>query len=449
MINRSLSWVNGICLCLTCIFLFSGVCYWLQQPDDISGSVVRAKEEGLPKGAFELPEIAYQEPTEALFSLEQAPPTLQLPDLKQQLIYYGKNGRPDAEPGKVSMHFSTSSDIKDIVSISEKEKLYLISDRKGGSLRYSLSPKNAPTSIWIEPSLIGSEAEIHVVMENENGEQITEPEAFAKFRLNEKDAGRYNGGNWDVGSNRADSSLLNKQRARWIGGDKFLEHHGGEDFKAQEEKQRIDFGEEDNIYSVFVKVDDCLFWTNNRWESVQPGQKSLGNPLLVVKKIDGRIMSFELWDTEGKGKVMINLLKSTENWTAQNEQTLQQMFKFLGARTKTQFVFEINQERVILRPSDWLLLTPKGWKKLATEDEIDQYVQRKLLGTLFVFEGVFRRDEQQIMKGTLYSPSRNDFEDIEFALLIGGASKAPKTKETKNKDADARDDEMDSQDYKK
>ncbi len=120
-----------------------------------------------------------------------------------------------------------------------------------------------------------------------------------------------------------------------------------------------------------------MIWDNNRWKTAHPGKESLNHPLLVVKKIDDRLIVFELWDVEGKGKILLNLLKSSEPWAMQNTQALQSMFKFLGARTKTQCVFEINNERVTLSPSDWLLLTPKGWKILATEEEIDQYVNVK------------------------------------------------------------------------
>jgi hypothetical protein len=125
---------------------------------------------------------------------------------------------------------------------------------------------------------------------------------------------------------------------------------------------------------------------------------------------------------------LLNLLKSSEPWAVQNAQTLQHMFKFLGARTRTQCVFEINRERVILRPSDWLLLTSKGWKKLATEEEIDNYVKRKLSGTLFVFEGITRKDERQIMIGTLYSPARHECQPIELALQVKKPSKDVKDK---------------------
>jgi hypothetical protein len=319
-----------------------------------------------------------------------------------------------------------------VVSTPPGDKLYLIYDRKSTSGRYGFSPQNEKTSLWIEGTPIDNEVQIQVILENDKGEKIIEPEAFAQFRLPEKEFIRYAGTSWEIGSFRVDGTLLARQKARWCGVDRFLEQHGGEDYQQNIGKQRIDFGENDDLYSVFVKAGDCLIWDQNHWKVVPPGEESLGYPLLIVKKIDERLLTFELWDIEGKGKILLNLLKSTEPWTVQTAQSLQHVFKFVGARTRTQCVFEINRQRVILRPSDWLLLTPKGWKKLSTEEDIDNYVKRKLSGTLFVFEGISRKDERQIMLGTLYSPSRNDCQAIELALQAGVSKPSKETKDAKD-----------------
>jgi hypothetical protein len=433
MIGRWLSWLNCILLSFALLLGSVGFIYWLKQPVEIVCGNLRSKECRLPKGAFELDEQAYQQVGEPLLALQQAPPTMQLPDLRQQLIYYGKNGRPDAQTLHTLLHFSLNGNAKNVVSIAPGEKLYLVYDRKNSSGRYSFSPENEKTSLWIEGTPVDNEVQLQVTMENDKGELISEPQTFAQFRLPEKEFIRYGGTNWEIGTFRVDGTLFARQRARWFGGDRFLEHHGGEEFKDIEGKQRIDFGENDDLYSVFVKVGDCLIWDQNRWKVISPGEESLHHPLLVVKKIDERLMAFELWDVEGKGKIVLNLLKTSEPWAVQNAQTLQHMFKFLGARTRTQCVFEINRERVILRPSDWLLLTAKGWKKLATEEEIDNYVKRKLSGTLFVFEGISRKDERQIMLGTLYSPARHESQAIELALQVGG-SKSSGPKEIKDKE---------------
>jgi hypothetical protein len=429
MIGQWLSWLNCALVGLALLFGLAGGLYWLKRPAEIVCMQALSKTCGLPKGGFELPEVAYQQAGEPLLALQQSPPTLQLPDLRQQLIYYGKNGRPDAQSTHTLLHFSLNGN-KTVVSTPPGEKLYLFYDRKMTPGRYNFSPQNEKTSLWIEATPVDNEVQVHVTLENDKGEKIVEPEAFAQFRLPEKEFIRYAGTNWEIGGFRVDGTLLARQRARWYGPDRFLERHGGEEFKHSIGKQRIDFGENDDLYSVFVKSGDCLIWNQNRWKVVSPGEESLGHPLLVVKKIDERLMTFELWDVEGKGKILLNLLKSTEPWAVQNAQTLQHMFKFVGARTRTQCVFEINRERMILRPSDWLLLTPKGWKKLATEEEIDQYVKRKLSGTLFVFEGITRKDERQMMVGMLYSPARNDCQAVELALKPKG-SKPTGSKDSK------------------
>ena len=357
MIGRWLSWLNCTLMGFALLFGGAGLIYWLKQPAEIICENLHSKECRLPKGAFELAEQAYQGVGESLFVLQQAPPVMQLPDLRQQLIYYGKNGRPDAQSQHTLLHFSLNGNNKAVVSISPGEKLYLVYDRKSGAGRYNFSANNEKTSLWVNGTLIDNEVQIQVTVENDKGERISEPEAFAQFRLPEKEFIRYAGANWEIGTFRVDGTLLARQRARWFGIDRFLEHHGGEEFKDITGKQRIDFGENDDLYSVFVKVGDCLVWDQKQWKMTTPGEASLNHPLLVVKKIDERLMSFELWDVEGKGKIVLNLLKSSEPWAIQNAQTLQHMFKFLGARTRTQCVFEINRERVILKPSDWLLFT--------------------------------------------------------------------------------------------
>lgn len=433
MIGQWLNWINYTLIGLAFILAGAGTVYWIKGSGEIRASQEILKESKLPKGAFELAEGDYQNLAEPILSLEQAPLDVQLPDLRQQLVFYGKNGRPDAQEKHTLLHFSFNGN-KTVSSVGPDEKLYLVYDRKGSPPRYAFSPNNEKSSLWIEAKPIENDVEVHVVLENDKGERITEPENYAEFRLSEKEFSRYAGTNWEIGTCRVDGTLLARQKAKWFGVDRFLENHGGDDFQHNVGKHRIDLGENEELYSVFVGPNDCLVWKDEKWNAVEPGEKSLGHPLLVVKKIDDRLMTFELWDVEGKGKILLNLLKSTEPWGVQNAQVLQATFKFVGARTRTQCVFEVNRERMILRPSDWLLLTAKGWKKLESAEEIDDYVKRKATGALFVFEGLKRENERQVMKGTLYSPARHDSTPIEIALQTTGTKVNGKDQKD-NKDA--------------
>jgi hypothetical protein len=429
MIGQWITWLSCFLVSVALLFAIAGGVYWLNNPEEVVCSNPVAKESRLPKGSFEFSDKDYENVGELILSLEQSPPTLQVPDLRQQLIYYGKNGRPDAKTKNTLLHFSINGD-KTVSSIEPGQKLYLLYDRKGSLGRYCFSPDNEKTSLWFEVQPVDNDAEIHVTLENDQGELITEPGHLAEFRLNEKEFVRVGGTVWEIGSFRVDGTLLARQKARWYGVDRFLEKHGGEEYQHAIGKHRVDFGENESVYSVFVNVGDCLIWNGEYWKNVEAGEGSQEYPLLLAKKIDDRLITFELWDVEGKGKVLLNLLKSTESWNMQNPQSLQHMFKFLGARTRTKCVFEINRERVTLRPSDWLLLTSKGWSKLGTEEEIDGYVKRKTTGTLFVFEGMTRKDERQVMVGTLYSPARHESQTVEISLQAN-ASKSTSTRESK------------------
>jgi hypothetical protein len=428
MASRWLSWLNCFLLGLVILLGAGSAWLWMQRPKEIACEGPLSKRCGLPKGAFTLPAVAYHGIGEPLLALQISPPTIQLPDLRQHLIYYGKNGRPDAQSNHTLLHFSLSGN-KTVTSIPPGEKLYLVYDKQTTPHRYVFSSHNAETSLWIEGSPEENEAVVKVFMKNDKGEIITEPESHAQIRLPEKEFIRYAGTTWEIGSWRVDGTLLARQKARWFGSDRFLERHGGDDYKEMASKQRIDFGENDDLYSVFIGVGDCLIWDGNCWKSVMPGKDSLSHPLLVVKKIDERLMTLELWDVEGKGKITLNMLKSTEPWMMQNAQTIQQTFKFVGARTRTQCVFEVNHERVLMSPNDWFLYTNKGWKKLASEEELDHYVKRKTTGVLFVFEGLTRKEDRQIMKGVLYNPSRSDFQVIELPIQQIGSIKPAANKE--------------------
>lgn len=437
MISQWVRWANyAVTAFIVLLLVVTGI-LWISRPGEILQGDVELKQSRLPKGAFELAADAYKKFDHSLLVLQDAPPSLQVPDLKNQLIYYGKNGRPDSQADNTSFHFSING-TKSIVSIGPDERLYLIYDKKSGPSRYIFSPDNEKTSLWIEakPSDLPNEILVNVSMENEKGELINEPKSNAEIKIAEKEFIRYAGVNWEIGTWRVDGTLLARMRARWYGPDLFLENHGGEQYAHTVGKQRIDFGEGDDIYSVFVQVGDCLIWDaeKNKWVAIKPGVDSQKYPLLVIKKMEDRLMSLELWDVDGKGKIALNMLKSTEPMLTANSHNIQNVFKFVGARTRTQCVFEINNERVVISPADWMLLTPKGWKKLSTEEEIDQYVNRKSTGTLFVFDKLSRKDEKQVMLGLLYNTSRCEFQQVELPLHPNTGQGKPNERKDKEKD---------------
>lgn len=421
----------GVILVFVAFVVAAGYLQW-QRPDSLDLKPPRETKSSLPKGSFVQDQSAYDRIGEPILSLDYQPPKMQLPDLRQKVSYYGQNNRPDAHKDSSLMHFSINNNT---VSVAPSQPLYLQYDKDSGGGNYRFSPNNRETSLWIEAIPGEKEASILVRMVDENGELVTSPYTNESFQLKEKEFARYGGKPWEIGKWRVDGTLLARQKARWFGVDKFLERHGGNEYESVMGKNRIDFTDTDDYYSVFVNEGTALVWDGEHWKTVIPGEESKGLPLLVVKKVDDRLMNLELWDVEGKKKIALNLLKSMETWVPQN---IQQDFKFLGARTRSQFVFEVGDEKMLLSPHDWLLLTDQGWEKLNTPEEIDDYVDLHDKGTLFVFDGMVRVGDQQVLKGSMFNPTRTQVHDMDLPVQKDGLVYQPVEKGRKKEQQNER-----------
>lgn len=421
MAKKELFYINcavaGICI-LVLLLIFSQI---MSAPQSVAVSDVKLLKKALPKNSFEQSSAAYGKIDSSLLTLKFAPFTMQLPDLKKHLLYYGKNGRPDAKLEKPLVHLAFNGN-KQATPVLLNEKIYITFDKSQTPPQYQFSPGNQETPLSFLVKEAAQELRIQVQLKSPEGQIIDQPSALAEFSLSEKEFTRVAGNQWEIGSLRVDGSLLARQKARWYGADKFLERHGGAEYQEMAGKHRIDFGDGESAYSVFVGLQDVLIWKDNAWKNVVPGPESIGNNLMIVKKIDERLMNLEIWDPDGKSRMTLNLLKSAE---VPIPASLPQSFKFVGARTRSQFVFEINQERMLLTPKDWLVFTDQGWIKLTTHEEIDNYVNRKLTGPLFIFDGLSKKDDRQVLLGTLFNASRTDMQNIELQVTQNTAKKGP------------------------
>ncbi|MFA6916046.1 MAG: hypothetical protein WC222_06595 [Parachlamydiales bacterium] len=428
MAKKWLNWfsISIAILCALCLIAAGIVA--LARPSSIEPVIPAAAQRQLPKNTFELPIENYTRINTGLLDLKTTPPSTQLPNLRNALNYYGKNGRPDADKDIPLMHFSLVNS-KEIIPVLPQEKIYLTFDRMVTPPKYIFSPNNAPTPLWIEVTPYDGMSQVKLFL-LDDGQIVNKPAANAEFMQQEKEFARYGGAVWEMGKWRVDGTLLARQKARWYGQDLFFDKHGGKEFGFTKGKQRIDFGEGDEAYSVFVNEQSCIIWKDNRWQNAEPGEQTKPYPIMCVKKIDTRLINFELWDVNGKGKMVLNMLKSSDTPLPR---TLQQTLKFVGARTLTKFLFEVNKERIQLRPNDWLLFKDNRWQLLTDPATIQRYVDRQLIGPLFVFEGVSKKDDRQVLKGTMYNPTRTEALEIEIPLVPpGGGVKGQKKDDKKD-----------------
>ncbi|MEZ5315286.1 MAG: hypothetical protein R3E91_03630 [Chlamydiales bacterium] len=392
----------------------------------------------LPKRFF--PESENYDLNLGALSLNWVPPLMQLPDLRHELQFFGKNKRPDGQSLNAFYYLGLKSS-GEMDSIQENKRLYLIyqgnyspqflnptfyQNSNNAILRplwgeemtenkssYLFSPDNKPTSLWLEVSSINSNSiSLYVKMLDEKDNVIERPQEFSLITLPIQEFPKSQTTGWELGPYRVDSTLLVRQKARWIGGDRFLEMHGGDEYDYVLGCEKIDFLDGETPYSCFVRLGDILVWKNNQWKRPSKDEVTEGYPILYISKIDEKILSLELWDSGGWSKTTLNLIRTKDHHKFPN---LKEEFKFVGAKTWAQFIIECSDgKRLEVKPNDWLILKQEGWEKINSSEQIDEYVQKPLVGPLFVFDKMIKKNGRHLLSGHLFNLSRTEVEEVEI-----------------------------------
>ncbi len=375
------------------------VCYFLRDVY-LSESDVKVIEESL------LTEKAFDEVEPALglaMALNKEPRCLPLPKLEEEVFFYGSNDRPDCQSPSIHLGLKGSEEIY-TAGLGEAVSLSCAQEGAHHS-QYHFAEKSVETPLSIQGSFVGKELLVQVSVQG-HGETT--------FLLKKKDYYRTHGKRWELDTHRVDSSLLSRMHVRWYGTDLFIKEHGGSDFATKVSKQRLDFGEHEARYSCFVEEGDVLIWKEGRWHELPQGEPSSLAVMLYVKSIQNRVIQCELWDKEGKSRVSASIVKN--NGTSLSAFVMDRV-RFLGAKTWKQSILELQNERVLVKPHDWLLHdADKGWVKLVSKEDIDSYVQRQCTGELFVIDGVSRKSGRQSLIGHIFNEARTEMQRVELAL---------------------------------
>jgi hypothetical protein len=365
---------------------------------------------------------------EGPLELKWVEPKIQLPNLQQTLVYYGVSARPDLSTKTTYLHLALYGD--DQIRLFDSEKpIYLsfegnipqsaegsssFSDERlftapGETIvhgHYTFSKNNEPTPLWIEFVSNGvKQCLFKVKMLDESGAFIESPSENQTLFLNQKEIPKSLLIGWEMGEYHVDSTLLLRQKARWIGSDRFLEMHGGEEYARAKGKQRIDFLGAELPYSCFVSEGEALYWKEGKWAK-STGEQSIGAPLLVVSKIEENVIHFKLWDPEGKGAIQLNLVRAKDVAPLPK---IEDEFKFIGAKTWSKFIVESRDERYFVKAHDWLLLNEeRTWVALDNKELVQQYVDGELRGPLLILEKLIKTQGEQTLVGHLFNASRTE-----------------------------------------
>jgi hypothetical protein len=405
LINKSLKFLIALTImAIGIVYLSPSTDFQTNLDDKGENTTSHANEKPLSK--------TYDSLATHVLTLKQTGSSLETPDLRDSLLLYGYNARPDKDPEFNELHIGLKGSL-DYRSINSSQKIYLQYEIQNDEGTYIFTPNNQVSSLWLETSTNGESSAIQVKMKGLDGQILDDPSDSTLFTPIRSNFLNSSNTHWEIDSLRVDGGFLARQKTRWFGKDLFIEKHGGEEFLKVIGKERLNFGSDDEGYSCYVGANDYLVWFQSKWNEVKPGMDTKEFPLLHITKIDDRMMSCDLWDKGGLNKMSLHLAKSMEIWVPHR---IQQEFKFVGSRTRNQSIVEIKQKRITLSPQDWILRINDEWKKLSSEKDIDAYVDGQLTGELFIFNGVSKISGQLLMTGSLYNSMRTEVQPVEFPL---------------------------------
>jgi len=393
-------WISAVVIACIC-FIF------ILQPE------VSVDDEPMPetrntvfKNSFVQKKNLHDALTGGLFRLGEIERHLRLPDLRNQLVFFGSNERPDQSMAATYVHYGLRGNTTKYTSPATEKVFFAFDGNKW-------TASGTPTPLSGKFNLHAGGVEVVIELVADDGTLITTPSEFHRFTLApvpQPPAAR-DVHQWEIGEHKVDAALLERMGASWWGKDEVIALFGGEEMAEEAQKERIQFSLGEESYAIYVQEEDCFVFENDQWVGVKPGPDSLGKVLLRAKSIDSRAIIFDAWNGDGSAHMSLTLLKR------ENMQELKlPPIRLVGALSHKNWIAEIFGKRIMLMPDDWIVLNASGYTKLDTSDRLDDYLGGRLMGNLLVCHGIEKIQGESCLVGCYFDSTRSRQEKISISL---------------------------------
>lgn len=303
--------------------------------------------------------------------------------LSNEVRVIARNSRPNVKGDQAQLLLSLKSSGEEKI-VNNGEKIFL--DDNEGLIRFSKGQSN----LSITPFII------------DRCSTVFEVEGGGQFILEECSQVK--------GDPLLCFQVLNE--AKWWGPDLLIQNYGGAEYRQWRDKQKIEFFHP-IPYALFVTAGDFLLFENDRWKVVPQSEVKSNRPLAVVRSM-GRGLEIEAWDATGFRSVEYKYNQQHPQPIAHKMDNLPTAFRM---RTSTQVTCLFGKKRVILKKGDWLLKTATGWHILKKWDEIEDCLQHRVKGELFIFDELEKDEGKVSLKGHLYDEMRVQVQQVAIPII--------------------------------
>ncbi len=322
-----------------------------------------------------------------------------LHSIRKELIVLAKNTRPDVASGKADLLIGLKNAGEEKV-ISSESVVYL---EKKESLEsdapvYHFSDKETP--LWFKP-ISYDQASIAI----EVGGEVEEEQGkfFAKSLIDQ-----------DFNDKLKDAQPFKTlKEMEWCGSDRFLETYGKEEYKSVLNKHKVLFKEERSSYACFVQQGDYLVWEDGKWKVRNLEEIAPDANLALIKSITPYEIEVLGWDEKGFFPFHVKIAKKD---VPRISLKMEEIITSTRLRTASQVSCMFGKKRMVIKPGDWLLKTALGWHKLRRLSEIEDYLDHKLEGMLFVFDTLNKEGGKMVIQGQLFDEKRSQVANVSIPV---------------------------------
>ncbi len=357
-------------------------------------------------GILSLPKNSFEAIGQGVFNLQRQD-VQQLPNLRDELILRALNTRPDAkqmeeESGQPRFLFGfrgnpvpVTAKSGQILYLSWEKAALAKKDWYGPPAPISIS--STPTPWTIEPLVLENQVFIAAKTAKETDELLLK-KSEGPNAIREKV------------QNTIWYQLL--KTARFWTTDRFCSSYS----QTTANSLKVGFGRLNSAKVLIIDPGQYLFFASGEW---QQGNLEFagGRPLAQVLSQTDSALTLQIWDESGFFLETISIPPlSPESYPFTKMDAL---FSALKARNNSEVSSVMGKRRVVLKPGDWWIKTERGWRRLKKRGEIEDYLSFRLLGELFVVDGLEMFQGKTVIKGQQFDPLRQRMQS--FLLPIAEA----------------------------
>lgn len=324
-----------------------------------------------------------------------------LPNLSQEILVLSRNSRPDRQNQDLLIALKGSKQEK---VVGNGDTLFLSMDTKNEEEIAQIAFSSKAADLWIKPILLDKTS---ILIEEGCGEKKTQ------FIIQENSGKK---------GAREEPCFKSIKGAKYWGPDLLLRQYGGDDYRVLQEKQKVEFPEGNVCY---VGQGDYLSWVEGKWTPTSLEEASQKLPLARIGPCRGTQLEIEAWDETGFYPLEIKWEKESP---LRMQYKTEEIISSVRLRTSSAVTCAMGKRRLILKKGDWLLRSSQGWHKLKSLEDIENCLQHKIRGELFIFDGVKKEGAKTTLLGHLFDPMRTQVQPIVIPIA---AAKKPKEMEKK------------------